>query len=628
MSSESGLFGMRCEKGTVIFREGEDGETMYIIQSGAVEISRDKRGEKAVLAILEEGDFFGEMALVDRHVRSATATAVSPCRLLACTRSSIMERIRRDPGVVMHLLSTLCRRIADTNRRILSLVRGNETLRAFVASKGAPLPIAEGDEGDSDSSVAAPDIFAPSTRDTHAAFPSPLPMRTIDLGIPRELCIRVDEGSPIFHRGDPGNAMFITIEGGVEISQGPADDRSVIALLSPGEFFGETALVTDQPRTAHAYATETTSLYVIPKDNFSEQLETKPELGLYILQGLIIRLRGLLSFLDDPTKSVSIIRSLPPPLRKESRIKTAIVSLSTCGGCAAILLENREKLSALLTHIDISYCPMLIDAEVLGEVDLAVVDGVVRVKEDEEKVREVRHKSTYLVAWGTCAAFGGIPAYANQQELEEIVEESYGQAKDPFAYYLSGSRGVDMSTYQELEGALQLLRRARKLDDFVRVDCYIPGCPPAAGLLDQLVAELRGEEQTGRPKSIVCGECSRKPVKSTAENFWMFPRPDWDVRHCFTSFGSACLGFITKGGCGAVCPRGGLPCWGCRGPSETVLKRMEEGLSFDECMVGGFVSRHRHIEDQITFVMKLFRKHANSPTRFNRYVTNDRTRIR
>lgn len=627
MSADSDLFGMRCEKGIVIFREGEDGETMYIIQSGAVEISRDKHGKKVVLALLEEGDFFGEMALIDRHIRSATATAVSPCRLLAFTRSSIMERIRQDPGVVMHLLTTLCRRITDTNHRLLSLVQGGETLRAFIASKGATLPIAGGDE-DSESFVGTPDVFAPSGQDAHPASPSPLPMRTVDLNIPREFCITVDKGYPIFRQGDPGNAMFIIVEGGVEISQGPTDERNVIALLGPGDFFGETALITDQTRTAHAYATETTSLYVIPKDNFLEQLKTKPELALYILQGLIIRLRGLLSCLDDPTKSVSIVPSFPPPLRKKGRIKTALVSLATCGGCAAVILEDQEKLSALLAHVDISYCPMLIDAEELGDVDVAVVDGVVRVKEDEEKIREVRHKSRYLVAWGTCAAFGGIPAHANQRELEELIEESYGHAKDPFAYYLSGSRGVDSATFQEQESELQLLRRARKLDDFVRVDYYIPGCPPAAGLLNQLVAELRGEEQAERPKSIVCGECSRKPVKTTVEHFLLFPRPDWDVRHCFTSLGSVCLGFITKGGCGAVCPRGGLPCWGCRGPSETILKRMDEGLSFDECMVGAFVSRHRHIEDQITFAMKLFRKHANSPTQFNRHATNDRTRIR
>ncbi len=628
MSAGEDLFGISFEKGTVIFKEGDEGETLYIIQSGAVEISQERERKKHVLALLEQGDFFGEMALIDKHRRSATATTISRCRLLPFTRASLMERIRQDPAVILHLLTTLCHRITQTNQHMQTIVQGSEALRTFVRSGGQILPAFEDTDTEPDLSAvhqkgSQPDAFAltPDQQD--------IPKRTVELDIDREYCITVDNGSPIFYQGDPGNSMFVIVDGWVEISQGPPDDRNVIALLGPGDFFGETSIITDQPRTAHAHASGTALLYAIPKETFLEQIRTSPELALYILQGLIIRLRGLLSAMSDPTKAVSTaVQSSPPPLKKSSLIKTALVSLSTCGGCAAILLEDQGKLSSLLTRINISYCPMLIDAEELGEVDVAVVDGVVRVKEDEEKIREVRQKSRYLVAWGTCAAFGGIPAYANQYELEELLEESYGHAKDPFAYYLSGSRGIDRASYQEQEKELQLLRRARKLDDFVRVDYYVPGCPPNAGLLNSLVGELRGDRQAEKPKSIVCGECSRKPVKTIVETFYMFPRPDWQAQQCFTSLGSVCLGFMTKGGCGAVCPRGGLPCWGCRGPSETAFKKMEEGNSFEEYMVDSFIGRNRQLEDQIRPVMRLFRKHANSPVTFNRTITNDRSRIR
>ena len=629
MSQGEDLFGISCNKGEVIFRQGDQGDTMYIIQSGTVEISQDKDGKKVLLALLEKGDFFGEMALIDKHLRSATATAISHSRILAFTRTSIMERIRQDPGVVLHLLTTLCHRITQTNHLLHTMVQSDEALRSFVESKGQILP--ESAEAGSDyEPSSASDISPQFSPDTQAAASHQEPLkRAIDLSIRREDCILVENGEPVFHQGDPGNSMYIVVEGSVEISQGHEDDRNVLAYLGPGDFFGETAMITDQHRTAHAFTTGKTFLFPISKDDFLEQIKTRPELALYILQGLIIRLRGLLSVMNDPTKSIStVVQAFPPPLKKKSLIRTAIVSLSTCGGCAAVLLEDQEKLAHLLERVNISYCPMLIDEEELGEVDVAVVDGVVRVKEDEEKIREVRHKCRYLVAWGTCAALGGIPAYANQYELEELLEESYGHAKDPFAYYLSGSPGVDRATYQEQEKELQLLRRARKLDDFVRVDYYVPGCPPNAGLLNLLVSELRGDGQAEKPKSIVCGECSRKHLKTTVEHFYMFPRPDWDVQHCFTSLGSVCLGFMTKGGCGAVCPRGGLPCWGCRGPSEAAFKKMDEGNSFEEYMVDAFIGRHRHLEDHIRPVMKLFRKHANSPAQFSRHSTNDRSRIR
>ena len=628
MTQGEDLFGTSCEKDEVIFREGDQGDTMYIIQSGTVEISQDKDGKKLVLALLEKGAFFGEMALIDKHLRSATAAAVSNSRLLPFTRTSIMERIRQDPGVVLHLLTTLCQRITQTNHRLHTMVQSNEALRSFVESKGQILPESTENGSNFETSPSA-DISPKFSADTHTSVLQEPPKHTVDLSIPHEECILVENGKAVFHQGDHGNSLYIIVEGGVEISQGPEDDRNVLAYLGPGDFFGETAMITDQPRTAHAFALGKTYLFPITKDDFLEQFKTKPELALYILQGLIIRLRGLLAVLNDPTKSIStVIQAFPPPLKKKSLIRTALVSLSTCGGCAAVLLEDQEELARLLKRLNISYCPMLIDAEELGEVDVAVVDGVVRVKEDEEKIKEVRHKSRYLVAWGTCAASGGIPAYANQHELEELIEESYGHAKDPFAYYLSGSRGIDGATYQEQENELQLLRRSQKLDDFVRVDYYVPGCPPNARLLNLLVDELRGDGQAEKPKSIVCGECSRKHVKATVEHFYMFSRPDWDVRHCFTSLGAVCLGFMTKGGCGAVCPRGGLPCWGCRGPSETVFKKMEEGNSFEKYVVDAFIARHRHLEDQIRPVLKLFRKNANSPVPFSRHATNDRSRIR
>jgi len=271
---------------------------------------------------------------------------------------------------------------------------------------------------------------------------------------------------------------------------------------------------------------------------------------------------------------------------------------------------------------------MLIDKGEIGEVEIAIVDGLVRVKEDEEKVIEARHKSRYLIAWGTCAAFGGIPAYANLYELEDLIKESYGYAKDAFAYYLSGTRGIDWATYQEQEKELKLLRRASKLDEFVRVDYYLPGCPPRVNLLVQLLNELKGEGDIVKLRPIVCSECNRKPVKGTKDYFWVSPRPTWDPYQCFTSRGAICMGFITKGGCGAVCPQGGLPCWGCRGPSDNVFKKIENGNSFEEFMLNSLINRHQNLESQIKSVMRIFRKRGFNSLKFNRNFILDRSRIR
>ena len=632
LSQGEELFGITYEKGEVIFHQGDQGDTMYIIQSGAVEISQLQGEQKTVFALLEQGDFFGEMALIDKHSRSAAATAISHSRLLPLTRISLMDRIRHDPGVVIHLLKTLCKRITDTNLLLRTKVQNDENLRFILESKRRE--DARITQQADNEKIGKPDQLS---NDTHPissninrnSLTEESLLPTASLSINRQECVSFEPGSIIFDQDDPGSSMFIIFEGEVEISQGSDSDKYVLATLAPGDFFGEMAIIIDQPRTARASSMKHTLLLPINQRDFLERMQREPELALYILQGLIIRLRTMLSVLSAPEKSLNImLRNLPPPLKKKSRIKTAIISLSTCGGCSAIFLEDQADLISLLEKVRISYCPMLIDKGEIGEVEVAIVDGLVRVKEDEEKLMEARHKSRYLIAWGTCAAFGGIPAYANLYELEDLIKESYGHAKDAFAYYLSGTRGVDWATYQEQEKELKLLRRASKLDDFVRVDYYLPGCPPGVNLLVQLLNELKGEGNIVKLRPIVCSECNRKPVKSTTDYFWVSPRPIWDPNHCFTSRGAICMGFITKGGCGAVCPQGGLPCWGCRGPSESAFKKIEEGNSFEEFMLNALINRHQKLEDQIKSVIRIFRKRGFSSLNFNRNFILDRSRIR
>ncbi len=523
------------------------------------------------------------------------------------------------------VLSTLCKRLDDTNLALRNFILGDEQLRFAIESRrrSANERIPETSQTSSSEKLDIPERLQiiPNTAQAE--------VKTANVFVDRKECIQIEPHKVIFRQGDSGHSMYIIIEGAVEITQGEGIEKHVLATLGPGEFFGEMSIVTGQPRTADAEAVKKSLLLPIKSDEFLSRIKAEPELAFYILRGLILRLRMMLDAMNEPRKSLSImLRNIVPPLRKKTRVRTAIISLSTCGGCSAVLLENPNELTELLEKVDISYCPMLIDSEEIGEVDIAIVDGIVRVKEDEEKLIEARHKSKYLIAWGTCATFGGIPVFANEYELEELIHESYGEAKDTFSYYLSGIRDINWSTYQKQENELRLMRRARKADDFVQINYYLPGCPPKVSLLSNLVDELRGNGQTEKTKAIVCAECSRKPLKTNIDYFWVYPRPEWDKTQCLTSCGSICMGFMTKGGCGAVCPQGGLPCWGCRGPSESVLKKINEGGTYNEFMLQSLITRLRQVEDQIKTVMKIYRKQCNSSLRFNRYFPNDYSRIR
>ncbi|HZU87439.1 MAG TPA: hypothetical protein VFF78_08140, partial [Anaerolineaceae bacterium] len=308
----------------------------------------------------------------------------------------------------------------------------------------------------------------------------------------------------------------------------------------------------------------------------------------------------------------------------QAPVKISIVSLATCAGCSAVMLDD-QILAQILEVAEINYCPMLIDQDRIQEADVALIDGAVRLKEDQEKLEEARAKSRFVAAWGTCAAFGGIPAEANRFEVEDLIAETFGQTSDIYSYYLSGERGVEQKTYQEK--GVALLRKAGKLDDFVKVDYYVPGCPPSPAMLLQLIGELTGKG-SGKAQPIVCAQCDRKPTKTMPTSLAAYPQGNEDIAACFNSLGVFCMGFMTQGGCEAACTQRGLPCWACRGPSKIALKKMADGDSFEEAVVQAIARRCKLEEGQARSLIKQLRKQGHDLFQFEPNFVHSLSRIR
>lgn len=614
------LFGFVCRKGDVIIRQGDPGSTMYIIQSGAVEVTQRRGDHEMVLALLEQGDFFGEMALIDDEPRSATVTALRRTRLLALNRASLLERLREDPGVAFHLLKTLSQRIEKNNRLSWELLHNRDPLGA--------IPDVQRTTKSTETSLIA--VARPTATDAKPGSTTSQPCPKSILfasNVPEHACIWVDQQQTIFCQGEHGDTMYVILEGGVDILRGPEGNETTLARLVPDDILGEMALITNRPRAATARASMRSKLLPIKQHEFLDRIRHNPEIAFFLLQTLIRRLRKSSIALTEPNGAIDTsMVNFPAVFRRTDNVRVALVSLSTCSGCSSTLVDEHGALGAILERAQIIYCPLLMDAHEIGETDIAVVDGLVRHKEDLEKIEEVRRKSRYVVSWGTCAALGGIPAMANQFELEDLIEEAYGRAQDTFSYYLSGARGVQRSSYRDTDPAL--LRRGLKLDDVVKVDYYITGCPPKADLLIGLLQELRGEQLAVPRRTIVCAECSRKSQKNTVECFWVFPRPEWKANQCFPAHGALCTGFITRGGCGAVCTRGGLPCWGCRGLSDPTLQKIDQGATIDQIILESLVRRSKLSEDRIKPLMNIIRNCANSAMNFYSSHTIERSRIR
>jgi len=137
-----GEFMQRFPAGTVIVREGDIGAEMYIIQQGQVRISRKAGGKDRELAILEKGDFFGEMALLEElPQRSATVTAITEVEALQLTASDFDGMLRRKPDIAVRMMMKLSERLREANRRYEEVLGKKAELAAL-----APAPASQGVE--------------------------------------------------------------------------------------------------------------------------------------------------------------------------------------------------------------------------------------------------------------------------------------------------------------------------------------------------------------------------------------------------------------------------------------------------------------------------------------------------
>jgi CRP/FNR family cyclic AMP-dependent transcriptional regulator len=126
-TAASPKFRQRYRKSEVIFEEGSTGSEMYLIHSGRVLLSiRRNEGKQVPLVVLNPGDVFGEMALVDDSPRSTSASAVEDdTELIVIDRARFLFMVRQQPEFALSLMHTLCQRLRDMDK-LLSLERSSQ----------------------------------------------------------------------------------------------------------------------------------------------------------------------------------------------------------------------------------------------------------------------------------------------------------------------------------------------------------------------------------------------------------------------------------------------------------------------------------------------------------------------
>ena len=150
-----------------------------------------------------------------------------------------------------------------------------------------------------------------------------------------------------------------------------------------------------------------------------------------------------------------------------SKLKLATVWLDGCSGCHMSFLDMDERLIDLAELVDLVYSP-IVDTKVFPDyVDIALVEGAVASVDDEAKIKKIRAHSRILVAMGDCAITGNVPAMRNPIGPDAILDRAYIE-------------NASAQPQIPCVGVPRLLKIVRPIHEFVKVDVFLPGCPPSA----------------------------------------------------------------------------------------------------------------------------------------------------
>ncbi len=174
-----------------------------------------------------------------------------------------------------------------------------------------------------------------------------------------------------------------------------------------------------------------------------------------------------------------------------TKIRIATTSLAGCFGCHMSLLDLDERLVALADIIEFDRSP-LTDIEHCTNCDIGLIEGGVCNSENVHVLREFRKNCKILVAVGACAITGGLPAMRNFISLEECLAEAY----------IDGI-GVENSQIPNDPELPLLLDKVRPLHEVVKIDYFLPGCPPSADVFWTFLNDLIAGREPNLPYECV-----------------------------------------------------------------------------------------------------------------------------
>jgi len=260
-------------------------------------------------------------------------------------------------------------------------------------------------------------------------------------------------------------------------------------------------------------------------------------------------------------------------------IKLAGESLNACSGCEISILDMGDRLLKLLEFVSIVHLPLLMDSKhgfrknnsqsiKLPKADVGLISGNIKTKENLELARAMRDSCDLIIALGTCATHGGIPALANSFHNDDLLGSCFN------------TPGTDKADHFPSDIIPKLMDACYAIDEHIRVDFFLPGCPPHPDHIFRALQSIEKKESFFLPEKSVCDNCpasrggkgQMKVLKRSLElPAWQNGDIEKQGVKCFLEKGFLCMGPVTRDGCGgdtqkARCIMAQMPCRGCYGP--------------------------------------------------------------
>ena len=160
-----------------------------------------------------------------------------------------------------------------------------------------------------------------------------------------------------------------------------------------------------------------------------------------------------------------------------SKIRFATVWMDGCSGCHMSFLDMDERLLEIIKHVDIVYSPLVDTKEYPENVDVVLIEGAVSSEEDLVKILKIRKHTKVLICLGDCAVTSNVPGMRNRFKVEDVEHRAYIE---------------NAQNNQQIPRDVipRLLPHSRPVHEFVKVDLFIPGCPPEADTIFFALTEL------------------------------------------------------------------------------------------------------------------------------------------